>query len=123
MSYLNAPVAYLVDSDITDEGTVLGIPDGKPAIIMLQAGWCPHCTTAKPAFQKLADENSDWLFAATIAGDGTEPGEPVSQAKMQALTHNTFRGFPTYVGVKNGVNKVHEGGRDVDSMKKFMIDL
>ncbi len=124
-SHLNIPVAYLIDSDISDNGDLVNpeIPKDKPAIVMLQAGWCPHCTTAKPAFQKLAEENSDWLFAATIAGDGTEPGEPVNQTKLQALTNGTFRGFPTYVGIKNGKKVVHNGGRDAESLKKFVKSL
>lgn len=125
MSYLNKPVAYLQVSDFDDNGNLINpkIPKDIPVVIMAQASWCGHCTSAKPAFQNFANENQGKIFAATIQNDGKEKGEPELAKKL-----NTFfpklRGFPSYFGYKNGkFVKEHEGGRDKDSLQKFAMSL
>jgi thiol-disulfide isomerase/thioredoxin len=120
--YLNKPVAYLTNGDISDEGKL--VSQNKPALIMLQANFCGFCTVAKPAFQQVADEyTKKGLFCATIQGDGKEPDEPVSMVKIKKMCPQ-FKGYPTYVGRRVGGDWIeHQGGRDVESITKFADSL
>ncbi len=125
MLYLDRPVAYLQDTDFDKKGNIINkeIPKNKPVIIMIQANFCGYCTKAKPDFQKFADKNGSKYFYATIQGDGTEKGEP-ELAKRIEMIHPKFRGFPSYVGYKNGkFVKIHEGERDVKSLEEFAKSL
>ena len=125
MSYLNKPVAYLVESDFDNNGNLINpqIPRDKPVVIMLQGNFCGYCTQAKPAFQKFAESNKGMVFAATIQGDGKEPGEQELSKKLNEFFPD-FEGFPTYIGYKNGkFVGVHHGGRSVEELEKFARSL
>jgi thiol-disulfide isomerase/thioredoxin len=91
------PVMYLDDTDF--KGTTLVLPDNaqndKPVVVMLQTSWCPHCTTAKPAFQQFADENQGKIICATIQADGEKPEEKALGNKVKEIIPG-FRGFPDY---------------------------
>ena len=121
MSYLNKPVAYLVDSDFDDDGNLINpeIPKDIPVLVMVQANFCGHCTHAKPSFQELAENSKGEIFAVTIQGDGNEPGEEELSSRISKIIPE-FRGFPEYVLFKNGkFVKKHEGGRSVSELKAF----
>lgn len=121
MSYMNKPVAYLVDSDFDVNGNLVNpkIPKDIPVLLMVQANFCGHCTHAKPAFQELAENNKGTIFAATIQGDGNEPGESELSKRISEIVPD-FRGFPEYALFKNGkFLKKHEGGRSVNDLVKF----
>jgi len=123
MTYLNSPVAYLVDDDFDSKGNLTNteIPKNKPALIMVQSNFCGHCTKAKPAYQQFAEKNKDKVFCATVQGDGTEPGEKELSSRLKSLIPG-FRGFPEYVLFVNGkMSKKHDGGRDVESLEKFVF--
>lgn len=123
MSYLNHPIAYLVDSDLDQEGNLINpdIPKDKPVIIMIQANFCGHCTKAKPEFQKFAEKNKGKVFAATIQGDGKEKGEPELSKRLSNIFPD-FRGFPEYVKYNNGkFEGTHDGGRSVEDLEKFIF--
>jgi thiol-disulfide isomerase/thioredoxin len=119
--YLNKPVAYLEDSDFNSSGDLVNplIPKDKAVVIMIQANFCGYCTVAKPDFQKFADITKDKVFAATIQGDGKEPGEKALSNKIK-LIQPDFRGYPDYVVYLNGkrVDKKIEG-RGVDDLINF----
>ena len=123
MSYLNMPIAYLVDSDFDDNGNIINpqIPTDIPVLVMIQANFCGHCTTAKPAFQKLAEQNKGKIFAATIQGDGKETGESQLSRRLSSIVPG-FRGFPEYVLFKNGKRIKHEGGRSKDDLENFAFN-
>ena len=121
MSYLNKPVAYLVNDDFDADGNIVNnqVPKDKPVLVMLQANFCGHCTTAKPAFQELANKHHDTIFFATIQADGKEPGEAELGKRLSSIVPG-FRGFPEYVLFKNGkLVKKHEGARTVEALKTF----
>jgi len=123
MKYLNKPVAYLVDSDFDNNGNLVNpeIPKDIPVLIMVQANFCGHCTHAKPEFKKLADENNNKIFCATIQGDGQEKGEKELGQRLSNMFHK-FRGFPEYMLYKNGkFVKQHEGGRSSNELKEFVF--
>lgn len=124
MKYLNKPVYYLQRDDFDSEGNLINpnIPKNIPTIIMIQAVFCGHCNTAKPAYQELANKMNGKAFFTTIQGDGTEKGEE-ELGKMLDKIDSNFRGFPTYVAYYNGKRKVHNGGRSVSDLEKFISQL
>jgi thiol-disulfide isomerase/thioredoxin len=124
MKYLNKPVHYLQKDDFDANGNLINpnIPKNIPTLIMIQANFCGHCVTAKPAYQELANEMDGKVFFATIQGDGTEPGEK-ELGDMLNTIDKSFRGFPTYIAYHNGKRTVHKGGRSVDDLKKFISQL
>ena len=122
MMYLNSPIVYLTDSDIDSKGDLINanIPNNKPVMVMVQAGFCGHCTHAKPAFQDFADANKDKVFCATIQADGTEPGEKELGRRLNTFLPK-FRGFPHYVLYHNGkFHKTHEGGRSQKDLENSL---
>jgi thiol-disulfide isomerase/thioredoxin len=125
MIYLQKPVAYLTDSDFDDNGDLINkkIPNDIPVVIMIQANFCGYCSHSKPAFQEFANKHEGKVFCATIQGDGTEAGEKELMKKIKKIDPS-FRGYPDYVGYKNGkLIKVHTGGRNVNDLENFVKTL
>lgn len=125
MIYLQKPVAYLTDSDFDDNGNLINkkIPNDIPVVIMIQANFCGYCSHAKPAFQEFANKYEGKVFCATIQGDGTQPGEKELMKKIKKIDPS-FKGYPDYVGYKNGkLIKVHTGGRNVSDLETFVKSL
>jgi len=110
-------VPYLEDQDVKDNGDLQSeVCKGLPTLVLVQANFCPHCTHAKPDFQKLLDSKNSFTIL-TIQGDGPES----DKAAYKKLAHNV-RGFPTYLefsrdGKFKGVCKI---GRDYESLKNHM---
>ena len=125
MANLLKPIAYLQDSDFDNQGNLINpdISKSIPVVIMIQASFCGHCNTAKPAFQEFANMNDGKVFCATIQGDGKEKGEPELSKRLDMICPD-FKGYPSYVGYKNGKRvAVHDGGRDVKSLEEFVNKL
>lgn len=121
MSFLNKPIAYLTIEDFDSQGNMANpsIPKNIPVVLMIQAGFCGHCTHAKPAFQQFADSHQGKVFCATIQADGKEPGEKEVGAILQKIDPS-FRGFPSYVLFQNGQRVPKDiKGRDVKHLKQF----
>ena len=118
---LTRPVAYLEIDDFNADGKLINpdIPKGKPVVIMLQAGWCPHCVSAKPAFQEFANKNKGKVFCVTIQSDGERQSEK-DLGKIVEKVYPGFRGFPSYMGYKNGKPYYHNGGRTAEDLEKFV---
>lgn len=119
--YLNKPVAYLEDGDFDSQGNLIanGHPKDVPTVVMIQTSWCPHCTNAKPDFQKFAEKYEGKIFCATIQADGERESEK-ALGKRLTLIKPDFRGFPDYVLIVNGkaVQKSIQG-RSVVDLEKF----
>jgi thiol-disulfide isomerase/thioredoxin len=118
--WLTKPVAYLTSKDFDGNGNIINsnLTD-KKVVIMIQAAFCGYCTMAKPAFQDLANKNQGKFFCATIQGDGKEAGEKELNDMIKKIDP-TFRGFPGYVGYKNGKYiKSHSGGRSIKDLENF----
>ncbi|AHL67625.1 hypothetical protein DH26_gp138 [Chloriridovirus anopheles1] len=73
MSYLHKPVIYLEAKDFTAKGKLKHFKD-KKCIIMAQANYCGHCTSAKPHFQQFAEKHPE-VICLTIQGDGENEDE------------------------------------------------
>jgi len=115
-------VAYLEGSDIAPDASIKpSVNNGKPVLLMMQSNYCPHCTNAKPAFQELADSLDSVCFA-TVQTDGG----PLDQMAAKALKSvNTARGVPAYLVFdrQGKFVKMHDGGRDVASLKNAVSGL
>jgi thiol-disulfide isomerase/thioredoxin len=118
--FLTKPIAYLTINDFDSNGNIVNpkLKNGK-VIIMIQANFCGYCTIAKPAFQELANQNQSNFICVTIQGDGKEKGEKELNDMIKKIDP-TFRGFPSYVGYKNGKYvKSHSGGRNKENLFAF----
>lgn len=125
MMYLNKPVYYLTDGDVDSSGNLINpdIPKDIPVFLMLQAGFCGHCTVAKPAYQEFANKNEGKVFVTTVQADGKESGEKDLAKRLGSLIPN-FRGYPHYAVYKNGTFlKNWEEGRSLDSLEKCLTEL
>lgn len=118
--FLTKPIAYVTINDFDSNGNIVNpkLKNGK-VIIMIQANFCGYCTIAKPAFQELAKQNQSNFTCITIQGDGKEQGEKELNDMIKKIDP-TFRGFPSYVGYKNGKYiKSHSGGRNKENLLSF----
>jgi thiol-disulfide isomerase/thioredoxin len=118
--YLTKPIGYLTSKDFDSNGNLVN-PElaNKKVVIMIQANFCGYCTIAKPAFQEVANQNQGKCMFATIQGDGNQPDEKELNDMIKKIDP-TFRGFPSWVGYKNGKYvKSYEGKRDAKSLQDF----
>ena len=118
MSYLLSPILYLESKDFTVSGTLKHFKD-KTCVIMVQANYCGHCTTAKPDFQKFAEKNKN-VVCLTIQGDGDEP-DVKKMVDLITKIKPSFQGFPDYFLYKNGKFVDKEiNGRTQASLEEFI---
>jgi protein disulfide-isomerase A6 len=91
---------------------------GKPALVEFFAPWCGHCKTLAPIYEELAT-----AFASS--------GSKVSIANVDADDHKSLgkrfgvQGFPTlkwFDGKKGSEPEDYNGGRDLESLTKFISD-
>ena len=116
-------VAYIEVDDINLDGTLKPyVNNGKPVIMMCYGNFCGYCTKAKPAFEKLAKTETQFVWAAILT-DGEESEK--AAAKFIKMWNKEHRGVPDYLGFdKNGkFAKVHSGGRDEKSLMDFCNSL
>lgn len=123
MPHLTYPIAHLENHDFDQRGRLVNsdIPDDIPVVIMVQASWCGHCKSAKPAFQEFADIHAPHhVFAATIQADGERESEQVLSNRLTELKPS-FQGFPDYLLYKNGVRVAKNvSGRTVADLEAFV---
>jgi thiol-disulfide isomerase/thioredoxin len=112
--YLLDPILYLETKDFTPSGNLKHFKN-KTCVIMVQANYCGHCTSAKPEFQKFARNNQS-VVCLTIQGDNKEMVNLITSIKP------TFEGFPDYFLFKRGkfVNKEINGRTEAD-LEQFVI--
>jgi thiol-disulfide isomerase/thioredoxin len=121
---LQYPVYYLEKSDFNNNGDIINneIPTDKPVFIMLQANWCPHCTSAKPAYQNFANRNEDKAFVCSIQVDGNRPGEQNIKSLIRNM-YPDFQGYPSYIVYYNGKKIPFEEGRSLSHLENFLQRL
>lgn len=90
----------------------------KPALVEFFAPWCGHCKNLAPVYEELA---------AAFA----HAGDKVSIAKVDADEHKSLgkrfgvQGFPTlkwFDGKEGSKPEDYNGGRDLDSLTKFVTE-
>jgi thiol-disulfide isomerase/thioredoxin len=119
MTYLLPPVLYLEPKDfkISKEKVSLKYFKDKTCVIMVQANYCGHCSTAKPHFQKFAEKNKS-VVCLTIQGDDKESK---ALADLVMKIKPNFEGFPDYLLCKNGKFLEKEiNGRTEASLEEFI---
>lgn len=115
---LRRPVAYLLASDFTKDGNLVpSLLSNGPVFVMIQATFCGHCTTAKPEFQKIAQENI--VKCMTIQGD--EPKQKELVDKLDII-YPGFQGYPSYMLFTQHGKIPYAGQRDYNSLKKFVLE-
>ena len=84
-------VAYLEDSDFTQEGKLL---IDEPVICLIYANWCPPCIAFKPEFYKFAEMSP--IAVACIEMDGHLPGQKELTDRVNFIVPE-LQGTPTVV--------------------------
>eukprot|EP00542_Grammatophora_oceanica_P016193 CAMPEP_0194046606 /NCGR_PEP_ID=MMETSP0009_2-20130614/21863_1 /TAXON_ID=210454 /ORGANISM="Grammatophora oceanica, Strain CCMP 410" /LENGTH=220 /DNA_ID=CAMNT_0038691971 /DNA_START=32 /DNA_END=694 /DNA_ORIENTATION=+ len=85
---------------------------GKTVFIKFFAPWCGHCKKMKPDWDQLMDEFKDSTTQLIADVDCTAEGKPLCDA-------NGVKGFPTLKWGDPAALEDYQGGRDLDSLKKF----
>jgi thiol-disulfide isomerase/thioredoxin len=127
MDFNNKPVIFLEVNDFQNNIlTYKGRPFPGKVLVMVQGTFCHFCTDAKPAFVKLAEKygshtlSKDSVVFATITIDGKDSEKSLSK-RLPEITGADLRGVPAYLLFENGkFVTVHKGGRDAESLKKFL---
>ena len=102
---------------IPDNFDKIVLQSGKPALVEFFAPWCGHCKNLAPVYEELA---TSFQFA----------DDKVSVAKVDADDHKSLGkrfgvgGFPTlkWFDGKNDKPEDYNGGRDLESLSKFISD-
>ena len=91
---------------------------------MLQANYCGHCTTAKPAFQNFAGKHKS-VACLTIQGDDDSNSSDVKKMiDLVIKLKPTFEGFPDYLLFKDGKYVSREiGGRTETALEEFISSI
>jgi len=112
------PIAYLERNDFSDSGELLNQFNKKPVFIMIQASYCPACTTAKPEFQKLANEGI--ITCLTIQIDGSRETEKEISNILKKI-YPKIPGIPAYLLITENKKIPYNEDRTMDKMKHFII--
>lgn len=122
MSKLLINIPYLEQQDVNPDGSLKDyVSQGKPVVVMVQGNFCGYCTQAKPAFQEFAKSTPNCM-AVTIQSDG---GPSDKGASQNLSSVNKSQGVPAFLGFNKQGKFValHNGGRDLASLKKFASGL
>lgn len=116
LAAIGANAASSVLDLIPDNFDNVVLKSNKPALVEFFAPWCGHCKNLAPVYEELA---TDLAFAK----------DKVSIAKVDADAEKELgkrfgvQGFPTlkWFDGKSETPENYEGGRDLDSLKDFVI--
>ncbi|ELR02322.1 Protein disulfide-isomerase erp38 [Pseudogymnoascus destructans] len=90
---------------------------GKPALVEFFAPWCGHCKTLAPVYEELAQ-------AFEFASDKVSVAKVDADAEKSLGKRFGIQGFPTikYFDGKSKDPQDYSGGRDLESLTKFITD-
>lgn len=116
-------IVFLFDDSIDATGNLRIETKGMDTIVMCQASWCGHCTTSKPAFEKLAMELKNKVVFATVDCSGKLPD---NQQKLADRIGSLFNvpGFPTYLCFDQYgdiISDFNVGDRSVDGLRNSLL--
>ncbi|KFY66921.1 hypothetical protein V496_01859 [Pseudogymnoascus sp. VKM F-4515 (FW-2607)] len=90
---------------------------GKPALVEFFAPWCGHCKTLAPVYEELAQ-------AFEFASDKVSVAKVDADAEKSLGKRFGIQGFPTlkWFDGKSKDPQDYSGGRDLESLTKFITD-
>ena len=91
-------------------------PPSIPIFTMFYADWCPHCTTAKPAFAEFMQGGTIDIAGKKVNVEMVQPEKNPEKAEGLPV-----KGFPTFLLQKPDGNVVeYKGSRDPEGYMKFL---
>jgi thiol-disulfide isomerase/thioredoxin len=89
---------------------------GVNTLTMYYVDWCPHCTHAKPDFEKLKAESP-----LQVNGKGVEVGMVNPEKEPEAAKGKPVKGYPTILLQKaSGETVEYQGERAYGPLKEFL---
>lgn len=122
MNDLIKPVGYLERSDFSDSGDLIGMLGNKPVFVMIQGSYCGGCKTAKPDFQRLANDGT--VTCMTIQLDGEQQSEKdIQSSGVLNNIYPNLQTVPSYVLYVNGSKRIpyKDNDRSFTAMKRFVL--
>nr|KMM71874.1 disulfide-isomerase A6 [Coccidioides posadasii RMSCC 3488] len=93
------------------------LESGKPGLVEFFAPWCGHCRNLAPVYEQLG-------HAFAHASDKLHISKVDADAHKSLGKKNKVQGFPTlkWFDGKSAEGEEYEGGRDLESLAKFVTD-
>ena len=114
-------ILFLEDQDFDPSGSLkLSNNNLKTIICLIQGNFCHYCTSFKPMYRQLVEQDPDGCIFTTIQVDGQQGEQALrSQERMTRILGFPMGGVPTVVKFRNGkVVGVYNGSRE--NMNEFM---
>ena len=93
------------------EGFLDAAPDAT--FTMFGVDWCPHCTAAKPEFERLGS-------TATIGGKSVACRYVNPEKDKQSAAGYQIDGYPTFYLEKGGQRTKYQGGRTTSAFEQWL---
>lgn len=108
------PSPHVKDATSDQEGQSLITGDGTAKVILLHAPWCGHCRNMMKSYVSAAASSSKEVTWHRVDAN----------VSPTLVRRDDVKGFPTIFGVTpSGQLKVHNGGRDEQSLLTFAKSL
>lgn len=120
MAHFDDSVAYLEDSDFTQDGNFMNGPMDMPVVVLIMTSWCGYCKQFKPTFQEFAHKVRGKVMPAVIQADSQSPSEQKLGKRIKEIIPG-FRGFPTVALFMNGkFVKTMDNERSMKGLMEFI---
>lgn len=58
---------------VNDTRALIAAIDGKRALVLFHASWCPYCRAFAPTFEEAGAANSDWVPVEAVLDEDDNP--------------------------------------------------